>query len=76
MDGLRTGYIALVLDTNRSTYASLERRVLSEMGEALRAVVLPALDEKTQKPVITDLDEGTRIRVCSFFLFTYIHPTH
>ncbi|VDD82227.1 unnamed protein product [Mesocestoides corti] len=63
IDNVRTGYIALVLNTDRNTYITLEKTVLSRVAEALRAVVRPAVDEKTQQPVIVDMDGGLRIRI-------------
>lgn len=63
MDGVRTGYLTLLLNTNRSTYAQVERAFLAGIAETLRAVVRPAIDADTQAPFIMDLNGGIQIQV-------------
>ncbi|CDS36601.1 notch [Echinococcus multilocularis] len=63
VDNIRTGYIGLLLNTDKSTYSTLERTILAHVADLLRAVVRPAIDEKTQQPVILDVDDGKRTRV-------------
>lgn len=63
VDNIRTGYIGLVLNTNKTNYFTMERTILAHVGDVLRAVVRPAVDVKTQQPVVIDIDGGMRIRV-------------
>lgn len=63
VDNIRTGYIGLLLNTDKSTYLTLERTILAHIADLLRAVVRPAIDEKTQQPIILDVDGGRRIQV-------------
>lgn len=63
IDNIRTGYIGLVFDTNKTSYLQMEKIIQARVAEILRAVIRPAIDEKTHQPVIVEMDEGTRIRV-------------
>ncbi|KAL5965995.1 Neurogenic locu Notch protein [Taenia solium] len=63
VDNIRTGYIGLLLNTDKSTYSTLERTILARIADLLRAVVRPAIDEKTRQPIILDVDGGRRIQI-------------